>query len=262
MATVTVNAESAGHAKPRPMFLVRVIDRARWEWREWRIPSASSFIQEELDHALLNEVTWTPGQRVLDVGCATGVYCAALQARGMRMTGVDLSMPALTRAQQAGHRVGRASALQLPFADGAFDAVLCHKTLYLLSSPPAAAAELGRVVRSGGRVIFSTSNPFSPYSRAQTAARRRVSNAHWRSANAWSPAQWIGAFHRLGFRTTAVYSCNLVWPLVYRICDMWLIPNEWMRRYTRAVRRVTRIPVRSDRLLGAAQDYLIEMTRA
>ena len=256
--TVRANAGQYAGAKG---ILARIIDRARFELREWRTPSNPSFIQEELDHALLNEIQWTPGQRVLDVGCASGQYCTAVQRHGVKVTGVDLSMQALTRARSAGHRVGQASALQLPFADGAFDMVLCHKTLYLLNPPQVAAAELARVVSNGGRIVFSTSNRTSPYMRAQQHARGRKSNARWQSANNWSAEQWIGAFKTLGCRTTAIYSCNLVWPIVYRVCDTWLIPNEWMRRYARTVRRLTRTPLRTARLLGAAQDYVIEVTR-
>ncbi len=247
--------------EPAEGLLARIASRARFELREWHTPSNPSFIQEELDHALLKEIQWTPGQRVLDVGCGSGHYCTAVQHHGVKVTGVDISWPSLTRARKAGHRVGQASALHLPFANAAFDVVFSHKTFYLLSPPPAAAAELARVVAPNGRIVFSTSNQTSPYMRVQAAARRRMENAHWQSGNNWSAQQWIRAFQSLGFRTTAIFSCNLVWPIVYRICDTWLIPNEWMRRYNRAIRRISRTPLRTDRLTGAAQDYLIEMTR-
>lgn len=256
----TVRANAGQHAGATGI-LARIIDRARFEVREWRTPSNPSFIQEELDHALLNEIRWTPGQRVLDVGCASGHYCTAVQRRGVKVTGVDLSMQALTRARSAGHRVGQASALQLPFADAAFDVVLCHKTLYLLSPPSTAVAELARVVSPHGRIVFSSSNQASPYMRVQAASRQHKANSRWHAGNSCSAAQWIRMFESLGFRATGIHSCNLIWPFVYRICDKWLIPNEWMRRYARTVRRLTRTPIRTDRLLGAAQDYVIEMMR-
>jgi SAM-dependent methyltransferase len=40
------------------------------------------------------------GQRVLDAGCGAGRYCRALAARGLRMTGVDLSEPLLAEARE------------------------------------------------------------------------------------------------------------------------------------------------------------------
>jgi len=238
-----------------------MLDRARWEWREWRTPSNPSFIQEELDYALLHEVKWVAGARLLDVGCGSGAYCKALRERGVRTIGVDLAMASLTQARGAGISVGQASAIRLPFADATFDDVLCHKTLYLVNPPEAAAAELTRIVKPGGRLIFSTSNQTSPYMRVQAAVRQRSENSRWRTGNAWSASHWISALSRLGLIVSAIYSCNLIWPIVYRVCDTWLVPNEWMRRYTRKVRRLTGIPLRTERLLGFAQDYLIEMTR-
>lgn len=242
-------------------FFARLANRARFEIREWRTPSNPSFIQEELDHALLKEIRWVPGHRVLDVGCGSGHYCTAVQRRGVKVTGVDISLPALARARSAGHGVGQASAMQLPFANGAFDVVFAHKTLYLLSPPHAAALELARVVGPAGRIVFSSSNQASPYMRIQNAARQRSVNARWQSANNWSAQQWIRAFQSRGFRTTAIFSCNLVWPLVFRVCDTWLIPNEWMRRYARTTRRLTGAPLRTNHPLGCAQDYVVEMTR-
>lgn len=246
----------------REGFVARIVGRARYEWREWRTPSNPTFVQEELDHALLKEVTWTTADRVLDVGCGAGHYCTAIQRQGCRVTGVDLSMPALSRARLAGHGVGQASAVKLPFAAGAFDVVLCHKTLHLLDPPAEAAAELTRVIAHGGRLVFSSSNASSPYLRAQLSARRRAANVRWHANNDWTAPRWIRTFKSLGLRPTAIFSCNLIWPIVYRVCDTWLVPNEWMRRYARTIRRVTGTPLRTDRLLGSAQDYLIEMTRA
>jgi SAM-dependent methyltransferase len=256
-----------------PAFLQRVLDRLRWEWREWHRPSAPSFLQEELDHALLDLVGWRPGERVLDVGCAGGQYLRAFAARGLIPTGIDIDLSALRQGHVQGppsplHRrahppsptVLAASARDLPFGDRSFDAVVCHKTMHLFPQPRRAAAEFARVLRPGGRVVFSTSNRASPYARVAAAAIRRGRYPNWTSANDWSAADWCGAFAALGLKKTAVYSCNLVWPLVFRVCDRWIIPNEWMRRYTRWIRRVTRQPFADDRPHGAALDYVLVLT--
>jgi len=49
-----------------------------------------------------------------------------------------------------------ADAEQLPFADGAFDALVSTFGVMFVSKPEAAAAELGRVVRKGGRIALAT----------------------------------------------------------------------------------------------------------
>jgi len=245
-----------------PTLLHRLLDRTRWEWREWRSPSAPSFIQEELDHALLNLVPWRPDERVLDVGCAHGRYLRALHERGASPLGLDLDLAALQRAVALGPSVLAASGESLPFADASFDAVLCHKTMYLFPHPDVAAREFARVLRPNGRVVFSTSNHASPYARVSAAAIRAGRHPNWGSANIWSITDWRRAFARLGLRTRAVYSCNLVWPLVFRVGDRWIIPNEWMRRYHRWIRRLTRQPLQTTYPLGAAYDYLVVLQKS
>jgi hypothetical protein len=86
-------------------------------------------------------------------------------------------------------------------------------------------------------------------------------NPNWSRGNRWSADQWCRAFAACGLTTRAVYSCSLVWPMVFRVCDDWLVPNEWMRRYSRWIRRATQTPLRTQRPLGAAMDYVVEMVK-
>ena len=239
----------------------KTIDRICWEEREWRWPSRPSFLHDELDQAVLREVDWQPGERLLDVGCAGGVYMQALAGRGVRPVGIDLDRSSLKKAAASNLRIAAADGLSLPFADESFDGVLCHKTLYLFRDPPAAARELTRVLRSGGRLVFSSSNAVSPYARVQSLALRDRRNANWSRGNRWTAAQWCRVLAACGLTIRAIYSCNLVWPIVFRVCDRWIVPNEWMRRYSRWVRRITGTPLRTGHPLGAAMDYVVEMTK-
>lgn len=246
---------------PRTGLLRRVADRARWEWNELRAPSRETFIQEELDHALLDEVVWRAGERVLDVGCARGRYMTAVARKGACPLGVDISPQLVAESRTAGHQALVASGERLPVGDATIDTVLCHKTLYLFRQPRAAVREFGRILKPGGRVIFSTSNQASPYSRVQAAKLAGNSLPNWIGGNRWSVTDWCSEFADAGMVTRSIYSCNLIWPLVYRVCDRWLIPNEWMRRYNRWVRRMTGIPLKTTHALGAAQDYLVEVVK-
>ncbi len=108
--------------------------------------------------------------RVLDVGCGPGVdlppMVAAMPAGG-RATGVDVSeqmlaeATALLRAHGLEERVEllRASALELPFEDGAFDAVRAERLFQVLDPavfPPSdLLAELLRVLRPSGRIVLA-----------------------------------------------------------------------------------------------------------
>ncbi|MBI3825261.1 MAG: class I SAM-dependent methyltransferase [Candidatus Rokubacteria bacterium] len=101
------------------------------------------------------------GRRVLDVGCNAGVMLSELGA-GSAAIGLDLSAQALELARKLVPSVPlvQGDMLALPFADGAFDAVIfCG----MLEVPPhdrksAAVAELARVLRRGGVAYITTPN--------------------------------------------------------------------------------------------------------
>ena len=104
-----------------------------------------------------------PGERILDVGCGTGIVSRMVAARlGRRaaVTGVDLSPNMLEVAHAAAAREGVAvewrqgRAEELPFPDGSFDLVLCQFALMFFADRPAALAQMRRVVRGTGRVVL------------------------------------------------------------------------------------------------------------
>ena len=103
-----------------------------------------------------------PGELVLDAGCGTGRNLAAMAKAGAHVVGVDFSQAALGVAREvhAGAHLARVD-LQagLPFADGTFDAVLCALVGEHVSNLAAALSELRRVLRTGGRLVFSIPHP-------------------------------------------------------------------------------------------------------
>ena len=89
-----------------------------------------------------------PGRRrVLDVGCGTGELTAVLDEElggdGM-VVGVDAD-PALLSVAAERAPVVAGDAVRLPFADDAFDLVVCQALLINLPDPAAAVAEFARV---------------------------------------------------------------------------------------------------------------------
>jgi SAM-dependent methyltransferase len=97
------------------------------------------------------------GMRVLDVATGPGHVAAAAAARGAVPMGVDLAEGMLAVARRdhplLDFRLGDAEAL--PFADCSFDAVVGAFVLNHLPRPEVAAAELARVLASGGRLALS-----------------------------------------------------------------------------------------------------------
>jgi SAM-dependent methyltransferase len=115
--------------------------------------------------------------RVLDAGCGTGGFLAALgRARpDLARIGVEYAAEAAPRAAaKSGAAIVRGSINALPFADASFDAaiaadVLCHAAV----TPAQALAELRRVLRPGGVLILN----MPAYAWLSSAHDRRVHNA-------------------------------------------------------------------------------------
>jgi ubiquinone/menaquinone biosynthesis C-methylase UbiE len=93
------------------------------------------------------------GQRVLEVGCGTGLLLQRTATLARFAAGIDLSRGMLGRAHQRGLPVLQSGATQLPFATGSFDVAYSFKVLAHVEAIGQAMAEMTRVVRPGGYVI-------------------------------------------------------------------------------------------------------------
>jgi demethylmenaquinone methyltransferase / 2-methoxy-6-polyprenyl-1,4-benzoquinol methylase len=95
-----------------------------------------------------------PGRAlVLDLACGTGDLCRELQASGYRAVGIDFSHGMLAAARTDAPLV-EADVLRLPVRDRGADGVTCGFALRNLVSLREFFAELGRVVRPGGRIAL------------------------------------------------------------------------------------------------------------
>ena len=118
--------------------------------------------------ALLEAAALQPGERVLDVACGTGLIARLAAERvgsSGAVTGLDLSpdMVEVARVVSASTiewHVGDATSL--PFADDAFDVVLCQMGLMFMQDRHAAVAEMRRVAAAGGRVVVNTPGVIQP----------------------------------------------------------------------------------------------------
>ena len=107
----------------------------------------------------------TAGQRVLDVGCGTGVVALTAARSGATVTGADLTPALLEGARTNAALVGLAIDFQeadveaLPFADASYDVVLSQFGHMFGPRPAVAIAEMLRVLKPGGVIAFSTWPP-------------------------------------------------------------------------------------------------------
>ena len=100
-----------------------------------------------------------PG-RLLDVGCATGVFLALVRDAGWEPYGVDISAYAAMHARErlALTNIVEGTLVEARFPDGFFDAITLLDVFEHLPEPLVELQEIRRVLKQGGLLIINTPN--------------------------------------------------------------------------------------------------------
>ena len=159
-------------------------------------------ISPETDDAL-RRLGDLKGLRVLDLGCGAGEASVRFAQLGAEVWAADLSGEMLRTAGRLADRYGvrgrvrfvKVNAEAMAFPDGAFDRVYGFGVLHHLDLD-AAAGEIARVLRSGGRAVFVEPLKYNPIINLY---RRMSPDVHTRDEHPMS----FGDFERMGrrFRT-------------------------------------------------------------
>ena len=147
------------------------------------------------------------GKDVLDAACGTGRYAIPFAQAGARVSGVDVSEDMLEVARQnACNRTlsinfRQGDLRQLPFPDASFDLAICALALCHLPELAGPVAELGRVLRPGGRLIVSDFHPFCLLIGWRTALHR-ADATYWIENHLHLTEDYVGALMASGLRIT------------------------------------------------------------
>jgi len=118
-------------------------------------------IADSIEHCVLR-LDPKRGERILDLATGTGWTSRVLARQGAKVTGVDISEKLIETAMERAknekldiaYEIGDAESL--PFENAEFDAVTSTCGVMFAGRPEAAAAELARVCKKGGRIALTT----------------------------------------------------------------------------------------------------------
>ncbi len=171
-----------------------------------------------VDPTIFRLIGSVAGLSILDAGCGNGYLCRLLAKKGARIVGVDISERLVEIAKQKeneaplGIAYHKGSLCNLSmFKDETFDVVVSNLVLMDLPDLEKAVQELKRVLKKGGKLIFSimhpcfSSPPVRGYVRVPQDSDRKEDWLYWkvdryfdRSLEIWGRIDWspVYSYHR------------------------------------------------------------------
>ncbi len=143
-------------------------------YERYFVPSIAAPLAEDL----VKIAALSPGERVLDVACGTGVVTRLAGQRvgdSGSVAGLDVNPGMLAVARSAAPPKlaidwYETSAEAIPLPDGAFDVALCQMGLQFIPNKLGALREMRRVLAPGGRLVLNLPGPTPPLFAAMAEA--------------------------------------------------------------------------------------------
>lgn len=159
---------------------------------------------------------------VLNLGCSTGLIDSHLAPSVRTITGVDIDEPGLEAARKLnlGPSVTflKADAMELPFAEGSFDVVICSQVYEHVPDADRMMREIFRVLRPGGACYFAATNRWS------------LIEQHYKLPFlSWLPIPLANAYVRILGRSDAYYERHLGVAALRRLAASFRV-DDWTGR--------------------------------
>lgn len=218
---------------------------------------------EQVAEALVESADVKGGQRLLDVATGTGNVALAAARRRAVVTASDITprMLELGRARAAAADLNlewvEADMLDLPFDAGAFDTVASCFGVIFAPDPEAAAGELARVLRGGGRLALACWCPDPSRDRRDAPLRRRLKP----DPTAPDPMDWgrpdiVTQRLSVGFSDLTITQQPFTWAFddANAAVDFFLTASPLHAATVAALPNEERSAVRAEMIAGLAED--------
>lgn len=218
VAALTVPA-----SPPAPLYLPTTEFQSLWRWHG---PSLGLWRAAEI--AALRQVAYEPP--ILDLGCGDGLVTSCVLSQVD--IGVDPWPGALAQARTRGiyRRLLAVSAEEISLPGGSIGTVLSNSVLEHLPRLDAALQAIGRILRPGGLLVFTT--PTDAFGRQLLVTLNRYSawrNRRLRHLNLLSSADWSRRLSRVGLEVAEVRP--YLRPALVRLWDgLELAQEVWIGR--------------------------------
>ena len=130
----------------------------------WGTPAGQLRARRRAD-LIIEGARLSPGQRVLEIGCGTGLFTEMFAGRGARIVAVDISGELLEKARARNLPASQVTFLEKRFedcdVDGPFDAVVGSSILHHLDIVDALVT-IRRLLKPGGILSFAEPNLLNP----------------------------------------------------------------------------------------------------
>jgi SAM-dependent methyltransferase len=225
METATATMGSGSISAPPPdLAALKTRQQAAWSSGDYAVVGTTLQIVGE---SLCEALDLRSGQRVLDVAAGNGNVALAAARRWCDVIATDYVPALLERARARATAEGlslrfqEADAEQLPFGDGAFDAVVSTFGVMFVADHARAARELLRVCRPGGRIGLANWTPDGFIGQVFKVLGRHVPPP----AGAKSPALWgtrATLAELFGAQAASIKAAERTFVFRYRSPQHWL----------------------------------------
>jgi len=189
-------------------------------WFESSVGREVLNLEKRLLRSFLNPL---PGERLLEVGCGTGIFLEWFTELGYYVTGIEPSPYMLDVARKKlGNRANlyKGVAEDLPFDDNEFDVVALVTTLEFVDDPRVALREASRVARK--KIVLGVLNKYS------LTNTTRWLHAKLKGHNLYAHAKFFSVFELNRLLSEVIPGSNISWRTTVFFPEMLLPYLKWI----------------------------------